>query len=569
MQEAVNRITSMIKPLKGYELTAFFGFCLSWGIVALGQPARLGWIGALAAVCGFALFFCSIPANITKKKRFAFSLLWFALVQMVQLSWMTSIEFQGYYVLIVYCLICLGLACQFGLLTVLVPAEGKIPWSKLIFCVAIWTLMEWTRLFFLCGFSWNPIGLALTHFTSSLQFTSLFGVFGMSFWVMLTNLCGINAWRSRFKLYPTVNWAVLASIPYLFGIIHLLNHLSQSQKEQSKLNIALIQTALLPTEKIPHPDRMDDFISPIVQWQRIIKSLKDAKEKRWDLIVLPEAAVPLLSDLSFYQYETIRALFIAEFGHDVILNFPPLIYPYAEERFILERKIWCVSNLFLCQTLANYYRSEFVIGLDHSDKNERKNFNSAFYLKPNSISHDRYDKQVLLPLAEYLPLDSLRPLARWYGIFDFFSQGEGSKVFGQKVPFSVAICYEETFPEIMRAGRENGAKLFINISNDNYYPDSTLHEQHFYHARLRAVENGIPLIRSCNSGVTAAVDSLGMILKRFDESNPSQEGILNYPLPTYQYSTLFSFWGEAGVVSICLMVVFVYLRMRFLFRDVL
>jgi apolipoprotein N-acyltransferase len=566
MGEDANPNKAMIAVPKQINLISILGFSLSLGVIALGQPARLGWLGAIAAVAGFTLFFSTLPTRQTKLKRFISGAAWFGAVQLIQLSWMTSIEFQGYYVLILYSLLALGLAAQFGLLTLVVPADGKIQISKVLFCAALWTLMEWLRLFFLCGFSWNPVGLALTHFTHSLQFTSLFGVFGMSFWVMLTNLWGVNVLRStRFNRDKTLAWAALACIPYLFGAVHLNYHLGNSLKEENKLDVALVQTSLLPSEKVPSANRMHEFIPPSDQWKRIISSLKEKQKNRWDLIVLPEAAVPLLSDLTFYPYELVKELLVAELGQDVVRQFPSMTYPHAEERVLFENKIWCVSNLFICQTLANHFQAEVVAGLDHTEKGKGKNFNSAFYFKPNSITHDHYDKQILLPLAEYLPFECLRPLTKNYGILEFFTQGSGAKVFGQKVPFSLAICYEETFPEIMREGRSKGSKLFINLTNDNYYPHSTLHEQHFSHARLRAVENGTPLVRACNSGVTAAVDSLGQILDRFDAetaSAPAKEGTLSCSLPTYQYSTLYSFWGEAGIVGICLIMLFSYGRLR-------
>jgi apolipoprotein N-acyltransferase len=566
MEEDVNREKCMSKVQKKINLILVLGSLLSLLIVALGQPARFGWLSALAAALGFTLFFGTIPKRWNRKKRFLLGAAWFAAVELIQLSWMTSIEFQGYYILAIYVFLVCGLACQFGLLTLYIPAEGSISIFKLLACAALWTMMEWLRLFFMCGFSWNPIGLALTHFTSALQMTSLFGVFGLSFWVMLTNLFGVNALRARFSVYPTVCWALLACFPYLFGVMHLNYHFAKSQNHgESPLTVALVQTALLPSEKIPDPGRMQDFVSPFDQWQRICHSLSEKQRSKWDLIVLPEAAVPLLSDLGFYQFEAIREILVNEFGYEILSKFPPLTYPYAEEQDFLGKKVLCVSNLFLCQTLANYYQAEIVAGLNHSDQTEGKHFNSAFYLKPHSLTHERYDKQILLPLAEYLPFDCLRPLAKSYGIVEFFSHGKEAKVFGQKIPFSVAICYEETFSEIMRQGREKGAKLFINITNDNYYPHSTLHEQHFSHARLRAVENGAPLIRACNSGVTAAISSLGETISRFDVETPSsqrQEGTLGCHVTPYQYSTLFSCWGDAGIVSCCMIILFGYWRLR-------
>src|ERR1700733_188654 len=121
-------------------------FFISFSIVALGQPARIGWLGACAAALGFTLFFIGIPA----KQRFLWGTLWFTLVQLVQLSWMTSIEFQGYYILLVYFLLSVGIGAQFGLLTLFVPKSGKLSALHVISGAALWTLMEYARLYFLC-----------------------------------------------------------------------------------------------------------------------------------------------------------------------------------------------------------------------------------------------------------------------------------------------------------------------------------------------------------------------------------------------------------------------------------
>lgn len=516
----------------------FLGILISFCIVALGQPARMGWLGAIAAAGGFCLFFFALP----QARRFLIGTVWFTLVQLVQLSWMTSIEFQGYYILYVYAVVSLVIGCQFGLLTVCVPSTGKIPFSQILSLAALWTVMEWIRLFVICGFSWNPIGLALAHYATSLQFASVFGVYGLSFWVILVNLLVLNVCRMGGKTFALP--LCLACIPYFFGWAQMTVH--SGDKQAKTLDVALIQTAWLPSQKTPHPDRMHEFIEPIEQWWHIFKSVK--KNLHCDLIALPEAAVPLQSDFTFYRYSDAKRMLMMEFGMDVVQAFPPLKAPFAEQRVLKNEKIWCVSNLFFCQTLANLYGAEVIAGLDHADALLEKNFNSAFYFKPGSDELDRYDKQILLPLGEYLPYEWMRPLTKSYGIFDFFSHGVGTKIFGRKVPFSVSICYEETFPSIMHAARAKGAELFVNLTNDNYYPDSTLHEQHFSHARLRAVENGIPLVRACNAGITAVVDHFG---QKQAALGPA-EGVLNHRLTIDRIPTLFALWGDAGIITLSL-----------------
>jgi apolipoprotein N-acyltransferase len=117
----------------------------------------------------------------------------------------------------------------------------------------------------------------------------------------------------------------------------------------------------------------------------------------------------------------------------------------------------------------------------------------------------------------------------------------------------------------MRVSRTKGASLFINLTNDNYYPFSRLPKQHFDHARLRTVENGVPLVRACNTGITAAIDSLGRVkgeLEELDGNKKLQAGVLALSLPLYHYKTLYTYWGDGCLLAIC----FLSLAFSFLFK---
>ena len=121
---------------------------------------------------------------------------------------------------------------------------------------------------------------------------------------------------------------------------------------------------------------------------------------------------------------------------------------------------------------------------------------------------------------------------------------------------SFSICYDETFPQKVREGRKLGAKLLVNVTNDGWYPFSRLPSQHFEHAKFRAIENGAPLIRACNTGVSASVDSLGRTvacLKEKNSKNLLYAKALFSEVETYTYSTLYTFWGDWGMVSLCLL----------------
>jgi len=492
---------------------------LSWFIVAFGQPAWWPWLSPLAACLGYALFWREALKISSKVRRFWLACGWFCLVQAIQLSWMTATEFQGWYIIGVWAALCLWLGVQFGLLTL---AVNKIPH---IAVAALWTLFEWSRLYLLCGFSWNPSGLALTSYVYSMQFASLFGVFGLSFWVILTNLA---FFKKRMKV-----WLVLTIFPYLFGILHLAYH-EKKLEESPRLSVGLVQTGLLPSQKTLMKGRKDEFISPYDQWQNILNSLKESNQK-FDLIVLPEYAVPFPAETPIYASDAALHILETTLGKEALKSVPPMGNQPK------------VSNYFWGQALANIFSAEVVAGLDADEG--RVHYSAAFHFLPYASKTHRYEKQVLVPLAEYLPFAWLKQFTEKYGIFEFFTPGKESKVFVGKVPFSVSICYEETFSHLIREGRIKGAELLVNVTNDNWYPFSNLPQEHFMHARVRSVENGVPLVRACNTAVTAAVDSLGRTIGQITEEQ--RAAVLAVSVPTYHYFTFYTVWGNWGIVTLC------------------
>ncbi|NRA91006.1 MAG: apolipoprotein N-acyltransferase, partial [Simkaniaceae bacterium] len=220
---------------------------------------------------------------------------------------------------------------------------------------------------------------------------------------------------------------------------------------------------------------------------------------------------------------------------------------------------------FWAQAIADYYESELVLGLDSKD--DRAHYNAAFHFSPfGKKVISRYEKRVLLPLAEYLPFSFLKPLVARYGITGFFNHGKDPKVVGEKHPMSLSVCYEECFPHIIREGRIKGAKLFVNVTNDGWYPYSKLPEQHFIHGRIRAIENGAPLLRACNTGVTAGVDRFGRTVAKFVDHEGRFElkkGALFVHMDLSSHQTLYTFWGDGCIVLVSSL----FLAFLFSFRN--
>lgn len=529
-------------------------------IVAFSQPSFIPWLCPITAAFGYALFWHAIRDFPFWQRRFWIALGWYSCISLIQLSWMSSIEYQGFYILFVWLGFSLGVGAQFGLLTLLVPINRPLKLPRILAIASMWTLFEWSRFYFLCGYTWNLSGLALSG-PYAIQLASVFGILGLSFWVIFANLLGLRAALQKRRAHYAI-WIGAICFPYLFGVWHFNHHQKRmGATAQEPFTCLLVQTGLLPAEKIYLDGKGFAFISPYVQWQRILLLVKKWKDQQPDIIVLPESAVPFSSGKCVYDKKRVDQIFFDVFGPIDSSIFPETEVPYQNAT---TQK---VSNAYWVQALSNLFKSDIIIGLDHEEESGEA-YSSAFYVKPFKTILDRYDKRVLVPLAEYLPLPFLAPLVKSYGVTDFFTPGDGAKIFEGKLPMSVSICYEETFPQNVREGRLKGAKMLINVTNDGWYPFTLLPSQHYEHAKFRAVENGVPLLRACNSGISAAVDSLGRPIGELDQSPKERRlhaGALFAEINPYEYPTLFTVWGNGGILSLCFMFIgtFVLLKKRY------
>ena len=479
-------------------------------LVAFGQNAWIPFFAPVASISGFALFWLYALRN-SPRVRFWSALIWFACVQGVQLSWMATTEYMGLLILLVYVGLLFFLGLQFALLTYLIRPPFTL--SRCAAFSGIWVLFEWIRIFPFSGFTWNPVGLSMASVNLSLQAASLFGIFGLSFWVMFVNLSALRALKNptRPALYL---FMACAAAPFLFGVYHR----TTARSSLNELSTLLIQTSLLPEERdYVHGRPENRVIPPFEQWERIIDLIGDQQP---DLIVLPEGALPFKARQEVYPLS----------GYLQFFQDPKKRSPY-------------VNNLTFLQALADKTGSEIIAGLDDN----KPLVNAAFHLIPNEHTATRTEKRILVPISEYIPLKPL--LAKFvlnrYGIDSSFHPGKEPTLFPGPVPIGVSICYEETFSQLTRTLCQKGAKLLVTISNDVWFPNSRLAQQHFDHGIIRAVENGVPLIRSCNTGVTGAVDCFGRILGTAPQDQPYA---LAVTVPLKTAFTFYSWWGDSAIL---------------------
>ena len=177
-------------------------------------------------------------------------------------------------------------------------------------------------------------------------------------------------------------------------------------------------------------------------------------------------------------------------------------------------------------------------------------YNSLRVLEGNGRQTAAYEKHHLVPFGEYVPFGDLA--YRWFGITAFaaqtgstYSAGPGPRVldlgrFGKVLPL---ICYEAVFPRLVNGAPER-ADWMLQITNDAWFGLWTGPFQHLAQARLRSVEQGLPLIRVANTGVTAVIDARGRVI---DELPFGTVGALDSTVPGALPPTAYTRWGDAPV----------------------
>jgi apolipoprotein N-acyltransferase len=526
-------------------MSRFIYFALSLFLVGFGQTAWIPEAGLLAAAFGYALFWKAMLQWPKLLTRFFFAAIWFMAIHAIQLSWMTSTHYMGPLIIGVYAFLLLGLGVQFGLFSLFLDPQKRVSQLQCMALAGGFVLLEWMRLYFLTGFTWNPAGLGLGGSRYAIQLAALFGIYGLSFWVIWTNLAAL-----AFMQKPTGKgaavWTALVLFPYGFGLGHE-TWVKSCFSPKKYMTAALIDTGLKVEEKNRDRASPRSFIPPLEQWERVWTFLE--KDRRPDLIVLPEAAFPYGTNRPFCPLEVFKERWKFHFNDTGEEDFPPLKPLYVAPFDWEGKSYWMVTNAFAAQTLANHFQADLIVGFDYDDGVEKRT-NAAFLFRPHK-SPQRYDKRILAPVAEYVPLQRIRWfsafLARQFGIYESFDVGKEAKVFQSHTPIGVPICLEELYSGLVRDLRKRGAELLVGLSNDVWFPSSRLARQHFDHSRIRAVENGVYYLRSSNMGVTGGVDCFG---KPIGIPSLEKPGAIYLSIPIFSYPTLFSFWGNEAILFI-------------------
>jgi apolipoprotein N-acyltransferase len=182
-------------------------------------------------------------------------------------------------------------------------------------------------------------------------------------------------------------------------------------------------------------------------------------------------------------------------------------------------------------------------------------YNSLFVLGEGAKIAAIYDKVHLVPFGEYVPFHETLAMM---GLHAFSHRLDGFEAGQQQAPpiatphapdFLPLICYEIIFPGRVTTGQARPGWL-VNVTNDAWFGDSTGPHQHLHQARMRATEEGLPVIRAANTGISAVIDPFGRMLAELDLG---MTGVIDHGLPQ---SIPRTFFGKTRLYTFIILFIF-------------
>lgn len=394
------------------------------------------------------------------------------------------------------------IAVYIGLATLIAWVARARGVAGILFFAAIWTTLEWLRGVLFTGFPWNLIGTVWVWSNEIIQLAAVTGVWGLSALTVAvaampaTVTRGSNEWRA-----PAVALVFLALV-WAGGAIRL-----------SGATEATVPGAAL---RIVQPN-----ISQVAKWRDELRAQHLARHIRLSeqngdgaarIVVWPESAVPY-----------------------VLANEPVLLDAVA--------RAVPAGGLVITGSLRTTPQRTTPFQI----------WNSLHAVDGRGEVVATYDKFHLVPFGEYVPFRRFINIPKiTHGSIDF-SAGPGPQTVALPgfPAMSPLVCYEVIFPGAVTDPNARPGWL-LNVTNDGWFGVSSGPYQHFAAARLRAVEEGLPLVRAANTGISAVVDSHGRVTARL---GLDREGVVDASLPVALAGpTPYARWGDwIGFVIIILM----------------
>ena len=354
---------------------------------------------------------------------------------------------------------------------------------------AVWVALEMVLARIFGGFPWNLLGVSQYRMIPLIQIASVTGVYGVSFLAVWFALSLVSAGVMLFRR-PTMRsvWIAEIFLPMLVVAV-VFNFGSRQLRHEPAaartLKVALIQPSIPQT--LIWDEAMDEQ-----RFSDLVRLSGQALTNHPDLLLWPEAAVPKL--LRYYT-----------------------------------------NTFFTVTNLAGGHHAWMIIGADDmeprpgsSNPEDRIFFNSSFLISDDGRLMDRYLKRNLVIFGEYIPLEHWMPFLKWFTpIQGGFTAGTRAVQFDLEdlsVKVSVLICFEDVFPHLGTTAVDSDTDFLVNLTNDGWFGESAAQWQQAVTALFRAVENGVPLVRCTNTGLTCWIDARGRLQEIFRDASGSIYG---------------------------------------------
>lgn len=378
------------------------------------------------------------------------------------------------------------------------------PLARILILAAAWPLAEWLRGHLMTGFPWNLTAYVWGVSDPMTQSASLWGSWGLSLITVL--LCGLLALMGRGdrrgNLRAGLAFLALLLALYGFGAWRL----GTATVADTGITLRLVQGNISQIEKLTGAHREQHVA------QHLRLSVTTPGFERVNAVIWPETAATYFLDRlpDWRQYVAAAA--------------PP----------------------------GGYVITGDLRG-DPPEGDPERYWNSLAVLEPTGRIVASADKFHLVPLGEYVPLRDILGgiVGKLTAGAGDFSSGPGPvtvRVPGLP-PFSPLICYEVIFPGAVLDAADRPAWL-LNVTNDGWFGRSPGPYQHLVSAQFRAVEEGLPLARAANTGITAMIDPYGRVVASLPLG---QEGVLDAALPQALHLTLFARFGVAIPIILALL----------------
>jgi apolipoprotein N-acyltransferase len=413
----------------------------------------------------------------------------------------------------------------FGLLVSLLAGSATDLRRPLALAPFLWVAVELARTR-ITGFPWNLLGIAQVDNGPLCRIAATTGVYGISFEIALVNIALAAAFLVPREKRTAMLAAALAAAAVLQAGRLIDAPTSRADRE-----------ALLVQQNIPVAA---DWTQP-GYFQKTLT----------DLIELTETAAQ--------KNATVTGL-----GRVVVSPIKLIVWPESPAPFSTD-DVHLRDSLGEMSRLTKAWLVVGAVGVTPRPGMEPTLFNSAALISPDVGWVAHYNKVHLVPFGEYLPFPSLFSFAggltKEVGEFEHGSARTWLNAGDEKL--GVFICYESIFPDEVRQFANNGAQVFVNISNDGWYGDSGAYAQHLNQTRMRAIENNRWLLSDTDTGVTASIDPWGRVVAQLPRKDRL---VLVAPYALTSDTTFYARHGDWFAYT-CAIISAGALLSRFIFRT--